>query len=218
MTTYYLPAEEGVVDAALDAMTALLTKELQTDIPAGDVSRMTTILVGYRQEKPTGVHVMVYENDPMNPQQWPHRPIRFKQTRTTGGLVGDAYSETEKLRATSGRVLIGGGGQYTRAFLAEVEIYGRTLPRNEGDSPYTRREVGQVAKVVSNRLTKALLNAGPWIGTGAPIAGDMGETLLDGPFLGESWVDQQEGEALIVREYVQFWYVAFKDWSTDAWQ
>lgn len=213
---YYIPTETGVSDLALDALSDLLVETLQTEIPNLDITKVTTFKVGYRQQKPTGVNILIYENDPDSPKDWSHRPLRFKTQRTTGGLIGDTYSDTEKLRTTSGRALIGGGSLFSRAFTAEIEVSGRMLPREEG-VVYTQREVGQIASVVENRLAKTLLEAGPGIGTGVAVADSYGETIIDGPFMGESWMDQQEGKALIVRKYVRFWYKTSKGWTTAGW-
>jgi len=72
-----LPTEQGVVDKILDAVVDLLTEKLQTDIEENDASRLATIKVGPRQDDPDSVVVLVHENDPDNPAEWPHYPIRW---------------------------------------------------------------------------------------------------------------------------------------------
>lgn len=184
---YYIPAEYGSEDLALDALVALLTERCGTEVATGDMSRAQIVKAGYRQESPASVSILIYENDPDDPKQHTHRPLRDS-------------------------ALVGGGNRYSRAFTMEVEVHGRYMPQS-----VTREESRRIASIVVRRAMRALLHAGPKIGQDSGIADDFGETLVNGPFFGRSWADVNEGESLIVRKYVRFWYETSWSWDTDGW-
>jgi len=96
-----------------------------------------------------------------------------------------------------------------RCFTLEIEVWGDEVP----NISLTRRDAGQLASLLENRSLKALREAQAQIGTGATITDDYGESVVMGPFWGDSWTDQEEGEALIVRKYIRFYYVCSQDWS-----
>ena len=77
--------------------------------------------------------------------------------------------------------------------------------------------MSKVASVVVNRAMKAILEAGPKIGTGTPVRDDFGKMVIDGPYVGDSWTDPETGEALLVRKFVRLWYKVASSWSTNAW-
>jgi hypothetical protein len=209
----FLPIETGVVDLALSAMVSHLTQALIDDIDPEDVSRAVVVKAGPRQSDPESVTVMLHENDLDNPAQWPHQPLKFHNMRASGQVQQDPYSTSSAQRLTTGYSLVGGGSMYSRAFTAEIEVFGSFISGvNIG-----REESRQIASIVENRLVKALLEAGPKIGSGHIIRDDFGESILEGPFLGNSWVDPEEGESLIVRKFIQFWYRTSKDWDTAQW-
>jgi len=183
-----MPTEEGVVDKILSALVSLAETKLRDDIDSDDISRAVMIKVGPRQDDPEPVVVLFHENDPYNPDQWTHFPVRYERNRPVGGLVGAHDAARLRFRPQSG--------------------YEQNM---------TRERVRHVASVVENRLRKALHDAGPKIGTGDIIRGDFGEYVLQGPYFGESWVDQEEGEAMIVRKVVRFYYLTVEVWNTSAW-
>jgi hypothetical protein len=193
----YLPDQDGVVDLLLTAMETLLVTKLTTEIDTGDVSRAVTIKVGPMQASPDGVFVLLHENDPDDPAQWPHRPVKYNQGRPRDDTVG--------LSASSDYYLVGGGGLYARAFSAEVVVYGNYLSGVSVD----RDDVRRIAAVVENRLIKALKDAGPDVGTGELLQDDFGEAVVDGPYLDEIRADGG-GESLIERKVVRVWYRTVK--------
>jgi len=212
--TVTLPTEQGIADIIMDNVVALLTEKLQTDIDETDASRLRLIKVGPKQDDPEGVDIMIHENNPDSPGSWPHRPVRYKTPRPMGGFIGRAYDDMQsELRTISGYELVGGGSQMAYAFTAEIEIWGDEIP----DIDPSRRDVGQLASIVEQRTKKALQDAGPAIGTGARVVDDFGNAVARGPFYGDAWTSYGEGEALIVRKYMQFYYVCSVSWSTDAW-
>ena len=209
-----LPEERGIVDLIMNAVVALLTLKLQTEISETDASRLSLIKVGARQDDPVGVDVLIHENDPMTPSQWPHKPVRFRTPRRIGGFIGRPYDNMEdELRTLSGYELVGGGSQMAYAFTAEIEIWGDEI----ADINAERRDVGHLASVVINRIRKALQDAGPKIGTDSLLTDDFGTSTQRGPIFGEMWTGYEEGEALIVRSYLRFYYVCSVSWSTDEW-
>jgi len=218
--TVTLPTTQGIVDKVLDALVDYLTLKLQTEIGETDASRLTTIKVGPLQDSPTRVNVLVHENDPDNPNQWPHAPIRYREQRSTGELVGTPRTfGTEgagaMLRHAAGMDLIGGGSRMHRAFSLELIVWGLEF---QSDIPtIARRDVGQLAAIIENRIIRALKQAGPKIGSGSAITDDFGEMVHDGPYLGEGWTEYEEGEGLQVRKRIRFYYITQVDWSTDAW-
>ena len=178
-------------------MVELLTEKCQTDVYTGDVGYAEIVKSGPRQESPAGISLLLHENDPNTPSAWSHRPM---PTDPRGQRV-----------LGNQRVMIGGSCEYVRAFTLEVEAHGRSM-----DYDVERDDVRHVASTVAMRCTRALLAAGPKIGTGEYINDGM-EKFIDGPYPGASWVDQEEGEALAVRKYVRFWYRTVISWSTDEW-
>jgi len=208
-----MPSEEGVVDKILSALVSLAETKLRDDIDSDDISRAVMIKVGPRQDDPEPVVVLFHENDPYSPDQWTHFPVRYARNRPVGGLVGAHDGARLRFRPQSGYEQIGGGSRYGRAFSAEIEVWGDYISGVD----MTRERVRHVASVVENRLRKALHDAGPKIGTGDIIRGDFGEYVLQGPYFGESWVDQEEGEAMIVRKVVRFYYLTVEVWNTSAW-
>jgi len=212
--TVTMPTEEGIADIIMDDVVALLTEKLQADISEDDASYLRLIKVGPKQDDPQGVDIMIHENDPNSPSSWPHRPVRYKTPRRMGGFIGQPYNEMQaELRTISGFELVGGGSQMAYAFTVELEIWGDEIP----DVNLERREVGQLASIIEQRTRKSLQDAGPKIGTDSLVTDDFGNTVQRGPFFGDSWTSYEEGEALIVRKYVQFYYVCSVAWSTDAW-
>lgn len=211
--SYYLPTEYGAADLILDAMVDLLTLKCQTEVDTGDVSRAVTIKAGPRQAAPESVSILIHENDPDAPSSFPNRPMRYRGTKATPGMT-DPYSASQSERSSPGYVQIGGGSQYTRTYVIEVEVYGRSMPVGVD---MEREDVRRVTAVVTSRLTKALLEAGPHIGTDRQIHDDFGGYVVQGPFPDISWVDPEEGESLVMRKYLRFWYSMALDWSTDDW-
>lgn len=217
--TVTLPSEQGVVDKILDAVQALLTLKLQTEIDTTDASRLVTIKVGPRQDGPESVVVLIHENDPEVPREWPHYPIRYRTIRDSGtttgmgGLRPIGERSFGQVTQPGGYEMIGGGSRMARCFTLEIEVWGDEVE----DVDMERRDVGQIAAIVENRTIKVMKEAGPKIGTGAIIADSFGESVQLGPYWGDAWTDQEEGEALIVRKIVRLWYVTEQSWSTDAW-
>lgn len=212
--TSYLPAEYGAEDLILTALHSLLTEKCQAELETGDVTRASLVKVGPAQASPEGVSILLHENDPDDAAGWPHRPMKFRSLNPAGGLSGDVYSEAMSMRTTPGRTMMGGGSMYSRAFLLEIEVFGIYLP---SDVSVERETVRRIASVVNRRAVRAMLEAGPKVGTGRAISGDLGEMVVDGPFLDKSWTDPEEGESLIIRKYVRFWYRTSMDWGTDDW-
>jgi hypothetical protein len=213
MPSYFIPDQTSIVDVIVSAIKDLLTVKLIDEVHEYDATRAVLIKAGPRQDDPESVTIMIHENHPDSPDQWPHAPKTFRSIHDSGGMVGDKYTEVERLRVTAGRVMMGGGSQYTRAFTIEIEIFGMYVP----DLDVDRDMVRQIAALVENRATKALLEAGPKIGTNALIRDSFGEYVVEGPFLGNSWTDPEQGESLIVRKYIQIWYRTSKSWSTSEW-
>jgi hypothetical protein len=216
MGSYYLPVETSAPDLALEALEALLTKKLYDEVDPYDITRATTIKVGYQQAQPTGVNVLIFENDEDSPEQWPHRPMSFKTQRPTGGLVGSQASDIARLRVSSGRHLIAGGSMHTAAFTVKLTIMGRYLPKIN-DTVVTREQSRRVATIVEHRIRKSLHEAGPNIGSSTEISDSFGNRFSNGPFMGRSWTAQAEGESLNVLKIIQFWYAVQESWSTDDW-
>jgi hypothetical protein len=213
---YHMPTSaDSLADLALEAIEALLTAKLQTEVDTGDISRATTIKVGYRQAKPTGVNILIFENDEDSPEKWPHRPVKPKTQRPTGQLVGSQATDSARLFAPQGLHFIGGGSMYGAAFTVKLQIFGRMLPKIDG-SMVTREQARRVATVVERRIRKALHEAGPNIGAGG-VADDFGGRFVNGPFMGRHWTEQAEGESLNILKTIQFWYVASENWNTNEW-
>lgn len=210
-----LPSQQGIADKILDALLALLTEKLQTDISEDDASRLTTIKVGPLQDSPTSVIVLLHENDPENPRDWPHCPIRYPQQGSAAGSapVFPGEPNLSRLRSTTNYELMGGGSMIARCFTIELEVWGDEV----SGLSLERRDVGQVASVVENRIVKAIKEAGPKIGTGSIIEDDFGEKASLGPFWGDAWTSQMEGEAMITRKMIRFYYKCSQSWSTNAW-
>ena len=212
--TVSLPYEQGIADMIMDAMVGLLTLKLKTEIPLTDASRLVVIKTGPRQDDPDGVVVLVHENDPDSPKQWPHRPVRYKTPRKTGGFIGGPFDEVQsELRTLSGYELVGGGSQMAYAFTVEFEVWGDEL----ADVSAERYDVRHLASMVENRIRKSLQDAGPKVGTGKLVADSFGNTTQRGPFFGDSWVDQEAGEALIGRRYIQLYYICTVAWDTSEY-
>lgn len=197
----YLPPEVGIVDVIQDALVDLFQIYLTDEIDEDDVSRATIIKVGPLQADPSRVVVLIHENDPDAPRTWQHQ----MHVRGHGRMVG--LSETRAAmdwsgRATIGATRIGGGCEYERSFTLEVQVWGHLV----GGITVTRRDVAHIAAVVTSRALRAMLDAGPQIGTGALVQDDFGESVIVGPYLGDEWAEQEEGESLRVIKYLQFWY------------
>jgi hypothetical protein len=60
--------------------------------------------------------------------------------------------------------------------------------------------------VVTSRALQAMLDAGAQMDTGGLVKDDFGESVVAGPYLGDEWAEQEEGEALRVIKYAQVWY------------
>jgi len=187
---YYIPADYGSEDLALDALVDLLADKCQDEVATGDLSRAVKIKAGYLQESPGAVNILIYENDPDDPKTNPNRPVRIQGSRA----------------------LIGGGSHYSRAFLMEVLVHGQSMPTS-----ITREESRRIASIVVRRAMRALTQAGPKMGQDNTITDNFGESFVDGPFFGRSWADNNEGESLIIRKYIQFWYRTSWSWDTDEW-
>ena len=216
MGSYYLPVETSAPDLALEALEALLTKKLQTEVDDYDITRATTVKVGYRQAKPTGVNVLIFENDEDAPEKWPHRPVKPKTQRPTGQLVGSQATDTARLFAPAGLHFIGGGSLYGAAFTVKLQIFGRSLPKIN-DATVTREQARRVATIVERRIRKTLHEAGPNIGSSTAISDSFGGQFINGPYMGRNWTEQAEGEALNILKTIQFWYVVSESWNTDDW-
>lgn len=206
-----LPVESGIEDLIMLALKDLMVSACQTAVDTGDVSRAVLVKLGPRQASPEAVSIMIHENDPESPSAWPHRPLSFMQERSGGNL----YLENERNRITSGRVLIGGGSLESAAFTLEFEVFGLYFPQI--GRVVEREDVTKVAAVVVNRAFKAIMEAGPKIGTGAPIRDSYGKIVVDGPFLGDFWTDVEAGESVQVRKFMRIWYKVASKWSTNAW-
>jgi len=190
--SYYIPAKYGCEDLAIDAIVSLLYDKCALEVATGDVSRAQVVKAGYLQQDPASVNIMLYENDPDDPKQHMHRPVRYP--------------------ATGSRALVGGGSMYSRAFLMEVLVQGGAMPIT-----ITREQSRRIASIVVGRATRALLHAGPSMGQETRITDSFGETFVDGPYFANSWADVNEGESLIVRKYIRFWYFTSRSWDTDEW-
>lgn len=210
----YLPTEDGSNHLILDALTDLLTLKCQTEVSANDLSRVNEVKVGPMQATPEGVMLLIHENDPFSPESWSNRPMRYRNVQASGALSNQPYEDTTSERTTAGRILMGGGSQYSRAYVLQVVVFGPYMPSG---IDITRPVVRRVASTVSARATKALLEAGPKIGTGLQIIDDFGGYVIQGPFLDTSWTSPEESESLIVNVYLRFWYHMALDWSTDEW-
>jgi len=213
-----LPVEQGVVDIIMDAMVDLFTLKLQTEIDKNDASRLTEIKVGPLQDDPTGIVVLIHENDPEDPRQWPHYPLRYRELQPSGTLIGQTTargeSEQTQLRHSTHFQMVGGGSRMARCFTIALEVWGDEILT---DTPLERRDAGHLAAVIENRIIKTLLDAGPKIGTGNLITDSFGESVMMGPYLGDCWTNQEEGEALIVRKYIRVYYVTTQSWTIAAW-
>jgi hypothetical protein len=216
MASYYLPVQHSITDRALDALHDLMTQKLYTEVDEYDVTRATTVKVGYRQAAPTGVNVLIFENDEDNPEKWPHRPVKPKNQRPTGQLVGSQASDTARLFAPAGLHFIGGGSMYGAAFTIKLQIFGRSLPKIN-DELLTRDQTRQVASVLDRRIRRALHEAGPSIGKADGVSDDFGGIFVNGPFMGRHWTEQAEGESLNILKTIQFWYVVSENWNTNEW-
>jgi len=213
---YYIPPELGTGDLILDAIVALLTAKCQTEVDTGDVTRAVTIKAGPQQAAPDSISILLHENDPDNPTNWPDRPLRYRSPNPGFGgvLSGDPYAESARGRTTSGVELIGGGSIYSKAYTMEIIVFGRGMPAGVD---VEREDVRSIASIVTRRSVRALIEAGPKIGTGSAVSDDFGGEVCLGPFMDTSWTDQEEGEALSVRKYVRFFYKLALDWDTDGW-
>lgn len=197
----YLPPEVGIVDVIQDCLVDLFQIHLVEEIDADDVSQATTIKVGPLQASPTRVVVLIHENDPDSPRTWRHQP----HVRGHGRMVGVSESRPAQEwagRATIGATRIGGGCEYERSFTLEVQVWGNLV----GGITVTRRDVAHIAAVVTSRALQAMLNAKQRIGSGSLVQDDFGESVIAGPYLGDEWAEQEEGESLRVIKYMQFWY------------
>jgi hypothetical protein len=199
----------------MDALVALLTLKLKTEIGAADASRLEEAGVGPKQDDPAGVDIRIHENSLDSPESWPHRPVRYRTPRPMGGFIGSSEYEgmQRELRTMTGYELVGGGGQMAFAFTAELEVRGEEI----ADIKPGRRDVGQLMGIVSMRLRKALQDAGPKIGTGDLISDDFGNVTQRGPFFGRAWIDYPEGEGLMARMMIRFYYICTVSWNTDEW-
>jgi len=212
--TVTMPMEQGIIDMIMDAIVALLTLKLRTEVSATDASRLDVAGVGPKQDDPAGVDIRIHENALDSPESWPHKPVRYKTPRKMGGFIGSPYEDLENdLRTLSGFELVGGGGQMAFAFTAELEVRGEEI----ADIDPERRDVGQLIGVVAMRLRRALQAAGAKIGTGDLITDDFGNTTQRGPFFGRAWIDYPEGEGLMARMMIRFYYVCTVSWNTDEW-
>lgn len=213
---YYMPTELGTEDLILDAIVDLLTSKCQTAVDTGDVTRAVTIKAGPRQAAPESVSILIHENDPDSPSAYPDRPLRYRSPNPGFGgvLTGDPYADSARGRTTSGTELIGGGSIYSKAYTLEIEVFGRFMPAG---LDIDREEVRAIASTVTRRAVRALIEAGPKIGTGSSVGDDFGGEVCLGPFMDTAWTDQEEGEALTVRRFIRFYYKLALDWSTDDW-
>ena len=206
-TTFVLPTDQGIMDLIQDRISDLLTYVLIDSVSADDLSRATLIKVGRAQEAPTSVMVLIHETSPDDGKGWPHQPhIWSKRTRapyTTGESIG---------RAAIGRVDVTGGSQYERTVTIEVQVWGTAMAYD-----VSRRDIGHIASVVMSRATQALMTYGPRIGQASLVQDSFGETVVDGPFLGQGWVVRSEDESLRAFMYQQFWYRTDIDYSTTKW-
>lgn len=214
----HLPVEQGIVDKILDAIQVLLTTKLHDEVDPGDASRLATIKVGPRQDDPSSVVILIHENDPDNAKEWPHYPVRYERLADTGLTTGrrtifGGEGEAAQLRHSYGYELVGGGSRMARAFTIQIEVWGDEVP----NLTLERRDVGQLASVLENRSIKALREAGPKINTGDLLTDSFGESVMAGPFWGDAWTDQEEGESLIVRKMIRFYYHTSQSWDTNAW-
>jgi hypothetical protein len=208
--TYYLPVEKGCEALVLDALVDLLTAKCQTEIDTGDVSRAQIVKAGPRQAAPEAVSILIHENDPDGPTRWPHRPMPYRAPRPGGRPAADPFSVGEGTRSAVGRVMMGGGSTYALAYLLEMEVFGLYV---SSDVDVDREEVRDIAAVAKHRMVQAVLEAGRHIGTGDIIEDDLGMAVIAGPFVDRMWTDPEEGESLIIRKYVRFWYRA--SWDYD---
>jgi hypothetical protein len=143
---------------------------------------------------------MIHENDPDDPTSWAHKPLSFSRSKASQG-PRQAYNYA----------LVGGGSALmSRAFTLEVEVFGLYVT---GLDSVERKDARHIASIVERRAIKALEEAGAQIGTEGPIEDDYGEIVLQGPYLGDGWTDPEEGESLIVRKYIRFWYQTGRHWN-----
>ena len=207
--TDYLPTDTGVEDLISAALVSLLTQKLRTDIPADDASRADLIVPGLLQDEPEGVVVLVHENDPDNPDEWLHFPVKYRRSTSDSSL---SQSLVGRMREPLHTSLVGGGSRMAYAFSIDVEVWG-----NEMDLALEREQVRKLISIVMNRATMAIYGAGPHIGTGSTIQDSFGVTVKSGPYVGGAWAHQQPGEGLIARKRLRLYYICNVPWSTDAW-
>jgi len=190
-----VPSERHIVTHILDNMEAILLRELQTKISTDDAARLSHVQVGPPQHSPYPVAIYLYENELAVNVKWRHSPgVKDMASGVTQSRYGRPAG-----RLPAGRLRVGGGGEYQRTFTIEVRVAGNRLDL----TTVTPSIVGDIAGVVAGRAIKALTGNSMAF---AMLHDSFGESVISGPFWGEEWAVQQEGQALRIIKYLQVWF------------
>lgn len=203
-------AQTYITTAITDAMYDILWRDLHVNVSNDDPCQLDTMKVGYRQEGPKGIVLLVYENDPVNPSASPHKLDPYPAGYP--GFEGEAVAH----RGMRGRYLIGGTGQsfeYQRWMVLEFQVWmqklGLEISRTE-----KRGYLEEITGVVRGRAAQSLMAGGPTIGMGMLIKDSFGEYVVDGPFLGDEWLVRQVGESGTTTAYMRVWYRTTRETNT----
>lgn len=147
--------EESIVSLIIDRTIADLLDELQTMISTVDDSRAFLVRRGALQDDPTpGINVLVFANDPFNPNGWEHTSAAMEK-----GGIGLGNYATE----------IGGGSLFYRRFTIQIKSFWKPS--------HTREDAERLSHVVLSRAERLIDRL---TRRGAPIGPDtFGEVALD---------------------------------------
>ncbi len=193
----FLTPHTGIEDEIISLLVDLLTRKLRVEIDPSDVTRAEVIIAGPLQDDPSAVNVMIHENDPLDPADWPHFPI----PQTNIDRSGSPSHLSRNYQIPLGYEMMGGAARMGYCFTLEIDIRG-----DEMDLATEREDVRQIAAAVSARAWQAIKAAGSTIDTSDLVQDDFGTYVVMGPFRGEFWTDQQAGEPQIARRYLRFFY------------
>lgn len=193
-----MPTERGIVSLTLDIMESVLLDEMKTKIAVDDVSRLSHVQVGPPQHSPHAVAIYLYENELGVNVGWRHSPDGRDPTENYRGQR-DARPAG---RVPLGRLNVGGDGLYQRAFTMQIIVTGNKM--DLGATEVTPSIVGDVAGIVAGRAVKALTSRYESFTMAA--ADSFGEKIAFGPYWGEEWNQQQEGQALRIIKFLQVWF------------
>ena len=197
-----IPDLHGITELIKFALRDLLTLNLITNLPAWDATRDCQVVIGKIQDDPLFVNVEIYEGFNPDPDSWPHRNKRLPGPRSLrDGQVIDPSEDSQRVRNAVGKITLGGWSLNTRAFTIELEIAG-----NSSAIDVDRDEVMRVCGITEGRTRRILMDAGAKMGLTQPPSDDFGETVLQGPFFGDHWMERVESESLRTKRYIQFWY------------